>query len=99
MNYIWELILQAGFYATPVLYPVSKVIDISPFAAQLMILNPVAQIIQDARFFVVTRESLTLSNIYGGMYMYAVPILFVIVLAVVGVLYFKKKSPSFAEDI
>jgi ABC-2 type transport system permease protein len=99
MNYIWELILQAGFYATPILYPISMVVAISPLAAQLMILNPIAQIIQDARYFVVTQDSLTLSGIYTNTYMYCVPILLVVLFAVVGVAYFRKKSPSFAEDI
>lgn len=99
INYIWELILQAGFYATPILYPISMVVTISPLAAQLMILNPVAQIIQDARYFVVTHESLTLSGIYTNSYMYFVPIGLVVVFALIGVVYFRKKSPSFAEDI
>ncbi len=99
MNYIWELVLQAGFYATPILYPISLVMKISPIATQLMILNPVAQIIQDARYFVVTKDTLTLSGIYANRYMYFVPIIIVAVFAVIGVVYFKKKSPSFAEDI
>ena len=99
INYIWELILQAGFYATPILYPISMVVAISPLAAQLMILNPVAQIIQDARYFVVTQESLTLAGIHSNPYMYYVPILLVGVFAIIGAVYFRKKSPSFAEDI
>jgi ABC-2 type transport system permease protein len=100
INYIWELILQAGFYATPILYPVSMVIAISPLAAQIMILNPMAQIIQDARFFVVSDQSPTLVSIYSGnITMQLVPVAIVAMLAVLGALYFKKKSPSFAEDI
>lgn len=99
INYIWELALQAGFYATPILYPINMVVTISPLAAQLMILNPVAQIIQDARYYVVTKDALTLSGIYSNAYMYLVPIAIVIIFAIIGVVYFKKKSPSFAEDI
>ena len=99
INYIWELVLQAGFYATPILYPISMVIAMSPLAAQIMILNPVAQILQDARYFVVTKESLTITTIYDNIWMHLVPIAIVIVFAVIGVLYFKKKSPGFAEEI
>lgn len=99
VNYIWELILQAGFYATPILYPITMVIAMSPLAAQIMILNPVAQILQDARYFVVTKESTTITAIYDNAWMHLAPVAIVIVMAVIGVLYFKKKSPGFAEEI
>lgn len=99
INYIWELVLQAGFYATPILYPIGLVVAMSPLAAQLMILNPVAQIIQDARYFVITSQSITLSHIYHGLLVYLVPLAITVLVAIVGFWYFKKKSPSFAEEI
>lgn len=99
VNYIWEVVLQAGFYATPILYPISLVIKMSPLAAQLMILNPVAQIVQDARYFVVTKSSVTLAGIYHHHYMYLVPLMLVVLFVVMGVWYFKKRSPCFAEEI
>jgi ABC-2 type transport system permease protein len=99
INYIWELVLQAGFYATPILYPISLVIAKSHLAAQLMILNPVAQVIQDARFFVITDQSATVYTLYSTLAMYLVPLAITAGLAVVGVIYFKKKSPGFAEEI
>lgn len=99
INYIWELVLQAGFYATPILYPLTMVAAISPLATQVMILNPVAQIIQDARYFAITKDSLTVASIYGTGLMYLVPVAIVLLLAVVSVIYFKKKSPTFAEEI
>ena len=99
INYIWEVVLQAGFYATPILYPITMVIEKSTIAAQLMILNPVAQIIQDARYFVVTPESVTIANLYSSPYIYVIPLVLVAVVAITGIWYFKKKSPSFAEEI
>jgi ABC-2 type transport system permease protein len=99
INYIWELVLQAGFYATPILYPITLVVAMSPLAAKLMILNPVAQIIQDARYFVITPQSVTLESIYGNFAAYLIPIAITVLVAVVGVWYFKKKSPGFAEEI
>jgi len=99
INYIWEVVLQAGFYATPILYPISLVVGMSPFIAKILMLNPVAQIIQDARFFAITKESLTISSIYGQSHMHILSFAIVAVFVVVGVLYFKKKSPSFAEEI
>ena len=99
INYIWELALQAGFYATPILYPVSTVVAKSILAAQLMMLNPVAQIIQDARFFAITSDTTVLSSLYTSPYIRLIPFTFVLIFAVIGALYFKKKSPGFAEEI
>jgi ABC-2 type transport system permease protein len=64
-----------------------------------MILNPVAQVIQDARFFVITDQSATVYTLYSTLAMYLVPLAITAGLAVVGVIYFKKKSPGFAEEI
>jgi ABC-2 type transport system permease protein len=59
LGHIWEVFLQAAFYATPILYPLSLVIHISKEAAQVMLLNPVAQTIQDGRFNLVTHQTTT----------------------------------------
>lgn len=99
INYIWEVVLQAGFYATPILYPVTLVVAISPLAAKLLMLNPVAQVIQDARYFVVTQESLTIATISNSPYTHFIPLAIVLLFAVFGVLYFRKRSPGFAEEI
>src|SRR5690606_10435275 len=49
MNYIWEIIMQALFYASAIIYPIAIVIDKSALTAQLILLNPVAQAVQDIR--------------------------------------------------
>lgn len=99
VNYIWELVLQAGFYATPILYPLTAVIAVSLTAAKVIMLNPVAQIIQDARYFVITTDTIRISDIYSSPYIYIIPISIVIIFAIVGVWYFRKASPGFAEEI
>ena len=99
VNYIWELLLQAGFYATPILYPLSLVIDSSLITAKIMLLNPVAQIIQDVRATVVFSGTPTTTSLFGNPYIQLIPIAFVVALAIVSALYFKKKSAGFAEEI
>lgn len=99
INYIWEVVLQAGFYATPILYPVTVVFTMSPIIAKIMMLNPVAQIIQDARHLAITSEAVNIGGIYGSSYARLMPIAIVIIFAIVGIWYFRKKSPSFAEEI
>ncbi|MDB5179807.1 MAG: transporter [Candidatus Saccharibacteria bacterium] len=99
VTYIWELLLQAGFYATPILYPIALVIKASPTAAKLMILNPAAQIMQDVRASIVPVGTPTITSIFGNPYIHLVPIAVVVLLAVVSITYFRKKSAGFAEDI
>lgn len=99
ISYIWELLLQVGFYATPIIYPITMVISISAVAAKVMLLNPVAQIIQDARATVISPETPTVASLFGTPWIHLVPIGIVIILAIISVIYFKKRSPGFAEEI
>lgn len=99
VNYIWEFVLQAGFYATPILYPVAMVVSKSAVIAKLMMLNPIAQIIQDARYAVVTNSSTTITELYNNPYARLISFGIVLTFAIIGAWYFKKKSPSFAEEI
>ena len=99
INYIWELFLQGAFYATPILYPMAIVIDKSPLLAKLMLLNPMAQIIQDARFILVSPETVTLSTLNASWLAILTPMLIVTGLAFSAVQYFRKSSKYFAEDV
>lgn len=99
LNYIWEVIMQAAFYATPILYPLSLVVDKSELLAKLFLLNPMAQIIQDARFVLITDKSLTFEGLYGSGWYRLIPIGFSIVLVLVAAWYFRKQSPTFAEEV
>ena len=99
VGYIWELVLQAGFYATPIFYPMSLVIENSLVASNIMLLNPMAQIIQDARWSVISQSTITVWNHLDLFYVQIIPILIVSGLFVSSVIYFKRQSPTFAEDI
>ena len=95
ITYIWEICIQAGFYATPILYPLSKL----PVEYQKwFFINPMAQIIQDARYFVVTDTAVTgWSTIHSIAVL--TPFVVIAVISVIGGLYFKRRSKYFAEDI
>ncbi len=99
INYIWEIIMQAAFYATPILYSLSFVINKSLFAAQILMLNPVAQIIQDSRYVLITPNTITYESLYGSGWYRLIPLTFVILFTLLAAWYFKRKSPQFAEDI
>jgi ABC-2 type transport system permease protein len=97
VSYIWEVVIQAGFYATPILYPIAMITD--QMLQKIVILNPVAHAIQGARYAFVTPETVTIGSIYGVSYMFLVPITIAAVILVAGVLYFKKQSKYFAENL
>lgn len=99
VSYIWEVILQAGFYLTPILYPLSKITNVT-FQKAIM-LNPMAQSLQDARYSLVSHSSnvATINRVFdGGWYRY-IPFAIVLIVIVGGVLYFKSQAKYFAENI
>ena len=98
-GHIWEIIMQAAFYATPIIYPLSVAIQKSTIIAKLIMLNPVAQAIQDMRYILVTRQTATIDNLFQRSWVILVPLLIVVTVFVVGTLYFKKHSKQFAENI
>lgn len=95
---IWDVTQQALFYAIPIIYPISIVLETSPIAAKILMLNPIAQAVQDIRHNLITAETITTWDLTDvGIAM--IPILIVIVLLVISGLYFRKKSKHFAEEI
>lgn len=95
VSYIWELVLQAGFYATPIIYPISRVPE---EFQKLVLLNPMAQIIQDARYVFITHDSTTIwSEIHSPIVF--TPIILIVLIVITASMYFKKQSRTFAEDI
>lgn len=99
IGYLWDVFLQAAFYATPIIYPVSMVASKSELAAQVLLLNPVAQVIQDARYVLVTQDGDTLYTLVGNKLYVAIPYLVIIVMVIVATTYFKKHSGKFAEHV
>lgn len=97
VTYIWEVVLQAGFYASAVIIPMSVV------PKQLhdwFFMNPLVQMIQDARNLLVPGASnITIWNTVDKIPFKLVPFLLIALLCMVGFIYFKRQSKYFAEDI
>ena len=96
VNYIWEVVVQGAFYATPILYPLSLV---PHNAAKILMLNPIAQIIQDVRYVLITPESQTITQLYESRAIRLAPFAMAIVLVVVSAGYFRSRSKYFAEEV
>lgn len=96
---IWDVCIQALFYAVPIIYPISMVASTSTIIAKIILLNPIAQAIQDIRFNLITTETTTTWNFSDNIFLSLVPILITILMLIFGALYFRKKSKFFAEEV
>lgn len=96
---IWEVLMQAMFYAVPIIYPISMVANSSMLAAKVMLLNPIAQVIQDIRFNLITKDTVTTWNYLNTWWIKVIPIILVAIILIVAALYFRKKSKYFAEEV
>lgn len=99
VSYIWEIVMQALFYGSAIIYPIAKVIEMSPAMAQMILLNPAAQAVQDARHVAISDQLPTLFTVSGSVWMAAAPHLIVLAVLAGGVWLFKKRSPYFAEEV
>lgn len=94
-SYVWEVLLQAGFYGTPILYPISILAE---KYQKLLMLNPMAQIIQDSRWAFVSHDTLSSWKILSMPYL-LVPFLIIIGFIFLAINYFKSQAKYFAENI
>lgn len=97
VSYIWEVILQAGFYLTPILYPITLITNQT--LQKLIMLNPMAQTVQDARHAVVTHQARTVHQVFAGGWYEFIPFLLVGIVLLGGLAYFRSQASNFAENI
>jgi len=93
--HIWELTAQVMFYATPILYPISLVPE---RFKQIVMLNPMAQIIQDLRWALMSNEVVTSWNVLGTK-IGILPIVLVLTILLCGMFIFSKVEKNFAEEV
>lgn len=98
VGYLWDIFMQAAFYATPIIYPLQMVMARMPDLAPWLLINPVAQIIQDVRHALITTDTITIWSVFSSWQL-LVPFIIIIVVGAVGAWYFKKSQKYFAEDI
>lgn len=103
IGHIWDVIMQAWFYATPIIYPLTQLINVGwlSIAKLVLMLNPIAQIIQDARYLVVTTQTETIWGLVGQQcwLLKLIPLLIIVIVLLVGVTVFRRRSPYFAEEL
>ena len=96
IKYIWDIVMQAGFYATPIIYLLSRVPE---EMHKFLLISPIAQVIQGARYQLVNPEAVTINDVFDGGVYSLIPVSIVVVVLILGAMYFKKESRDFAENI
>lgn len=107
VSFIWEVLMQAGFYLTPIIYPLTAIKSITVFGTtiasatihKVLLINPIAQAIQDARNIMVTKDSITITEVWGSSFARFIPFVIGLLILLLGIFYFKKESKYFAENL
>lgn len=97
IEHIWDVIKQALFYGSAIIFPLSLIPSVT--IQKLLLLNPVAQIIQDARAVTTYGGTVQIDDVYGSYLAMLIPLGFIVITLLVSSAYFKKESKYFAEDI
>ena len=94
---VWEVVMQAGMYATPIIYSLSMISNHKIVA--LMMLNPLATIIQDLRHILIFSGNQTIGQFITNKWIVAIPYVLPFVISWFGYTIFKKHADRFAEII
>lgn len=97
IEHIWDVAKQALFYVTPIIYPLSLIGNET--VRKILMLNPLAQIIQSARAVVTYGGTTEIQDLYGTNTAILMPIALIIMAGLISSIYFRKRSKYFAEDI
>ena len=68
-------------------------------AAKLLMLNPIAQVIQDMRYCLITHEAITSWSLNGVGIVSFIPVVLVVVVIILAAFFFRKRSRKFAEEV
>lgn len=97
---VWELVLQLIFYASPIIYPIGF---LPPFARKIVFINPLTQVLQDLRSILLYPDlrpnRLTIAQTFGTSAARLIPISIALLTLVVGLVFFRREEPWFAERI
>ena len=88
LRYIWALVLQVGFFATPIVYPIYAL----PPALWYLTYNPIAQIMYLARDVTLYSKPPNLASLS-----YVIIVAFFAIC--IGYWIFMRREPKFAEDL
>jgi ABC-2 type transport system permease protein len=96
---IWEVVIQGLFYATPVFFPIQFVIGQGEVLTKLVLLNPLADIIVEARHLLLGAEAPSAADAAGGAAWLLIPAALLVGTTMLGFWVFNALAPRVAEDL
>jgi ABC-2 type transport system permease protein len=96
---IWDVVLQAFFYASPIFYPIDVVLERHASLATLLMLNPFAVALQQARHAVVAPSHPSAATAIGDPALLLVPAGLTLAIVAGGYAVFSRRAPRMAEDL
>jgi len=93
---IWDVLVQIGFYASPILY----VAAVWPESVRTYLqLSPVAAVLTEMRYLFLDPSAPTTADVLGSRWLLLVPFGLIVLAFVVGAWYFQREAPRIAEDL
>jgi len=93
---MWAVITRLLFFLTPVFYPISVV---SGALGHVLMLNPLAVVIEQARHALIDPSAPTAAQAAGGTLRLLVPIGFSIAVFVTGLLLYRSRAQRLVERL
>jgi ABC-2 type transport system permease protein len=94
---IWDVILQISFYGSPILYPIEKIPEEG--LRRLIMCNPLAVIVQQARHAIVDAGAPSAAEAMGGAVWLLIPLAVLIGVCALGYVVFDRSAPHIAEEL
>lgn len=94
---IWEVLAQVLFYAAPILYAIEVIPDRS--LQKLIMLNPLAAVIQEFRHTVIDPNAPSAAEAIGGTALLLLPAAIVLGTLALGLWVFAREAPRIAEAL
>jgi ABC-2 type transport system permease protein len=98
---IWDVVLQATFYGSLILVPYETVVKQPKYAevAHVLLCNPLAAVVQEARHLVVDPAYVNVADAIGGGAHLLVPLAIVVLTCALGLRVFNREAPRIAEEL
>jgi len=96
---IWDVVLPITFYGSPVLYPIEAVGERSQTLQHLLMCNPLAAILQQARHALIDPTAPSAAQAIGGAPRLLIPLAILVGVCVLGYLVFERSAPHIAEEL
>jgi ABC-2 type transport system permease protein len=95
---ISDVLLQIGFYTSPILFPIEKITP-EELREAMIILNPFAAILQQLRHAIVDPTSPSAAAAAGGAVRLLIPLGIIVAVFAIGFRVFNRAAPRIAEDL